>query len=284
MPFVVSMEEAESEYLEYEFVNALPPSEQKAAFHVRDPDGQDLCLKIIAPDYSIDRLEREILALQLLAHPNVVRLKEYTFTTRQSQHRHYMVEEFVEGTDLSEELLPGQPWSIPCSSQFFAALCDGLAALRQIGVVHRDLKPSNIRVRPSGSPVIIDFGLARHLSLPDLTSTAEGAAFGTPAYFAPEQFLGTKHDIDHRTDLFAVGILLHQALLGRHPFYRSGMSYEQLCTVVCESHDYLSCPGYAGLPGGWQVLLGRLMEKERARRPYDAAQVASMLRRLEDIQ
>src|ERR1019366_6588709 len=107
---------------------------------------------------------------------------------------------------------------------FFAALCDGLSALKQEGIVHRDIKPENIRVKPSGAPVIIDFGLARHLSLPDLTQTVEGAAIGTPLYFAPEQFDGTKHDIDHRTDLFALGILLFEALTGEHPFYRPSMT------------------------------------------------------------
>jgi len=283
MPFVVPIEEARAQYGEFEFISALPPSEQKAVFHVRDEGGQDLCLKIIAPDYSIDRLEREILALQSLSHPNVVRLKEYTFTTKRGHHRHYMIEEFIHGTDLSDQLRPSQNWPRPRCSEFFAALCDGLSALGSIRVVHRDLKPSNIRVRPDESPVIIDFGLARHLALPDLTSTAEGAAIGTPAYFAPEQFLGTKHDIDHRTDLFAVGILLYQALVGLHPFYRRGMSYELLCDAVCQSNGHLVGSQFEALPTNWQLLLSRLLEKERARRPHGAEQAARILRGLETV-
>lgn len=283
MPFVVPIQEARAQYPDFEFISALPPSEQKAAFHVRDEGGHDLCLKIIAPDYSIDRLEREILALQSLSHPNVVRLKEYTFTTRPGIHRHYMIEEFIHGTDLSDELPLAHNWPRGRCSEFFAALCDGLNSLRGIRVVHRDLKPSNIRVRPDGSPVIIDFGLARHLALPDLTSTAEGAAIGTPAYFAPEQFAGTKHDIDHRTDLFAVGILLYQGLVGLHPFYTTGMTYDALCEAVCHSNEHLLSSQFVALPSDWQLILSRLLDKERARRPHDAEQVARILRGLEGV-
>ena len=99
--------------------------------------------------------------------------------------------------------------------RFFASLCDGLAALKAKGIVHRDIKPQNIRVRSNGDPVIIDFGLARHLGLPDLTKTIQGARLGTPAYFAPEQFDGNRHDIDHRTDLFAVGFSCIRPRRGR---------------------------------------------------------------------
>src|SRR5687768_9831394 len=109
MPFNVSIADAEAAYPEYTFVGGLTPSEQKAAFHVKDAAGQDHCLKIIAPAYELGRLEREILALQALSHPNVVRLHEYAFTTKEGKQRHYMVEEFVAGFDLAAGLQPGSP-------------------------------------------------------------------------------------------------------------------------------------------------------------------------------
>lgn len=213
MPFDVTLQQASADYTEYTFLEALTPSEQKAAFHVTDSEGQHLCLKIIAPNYDLSRLNREIRALQSLDHPNVAKLKEYTFSSKQGQQRHYIVEEYIEGNDLSDILMPNQQWSNDETSRFFAEICDGLAALRRIHIVHRDLKPSNIRVRDNNSPVIIDFGVARHLDLPDITHTSQGAGIGTPLYFSPEQFVGTKYDIDHRTDLFAVGVLMYQALV-----------------------------------------------------------------------
>jgi eukaryotic-like serine/threonine-protein kinase len=281
MPYVVPMDQAEREYPEFKFVQALTPSEQKAAFHVTNQTGEDLCLKLIAPNYDPDRFHREIQAMQAISHSNVVKLREYTFTSSPGKQRHYVVEEFVAGDDLTAHLHPGKAWPDDRAVQFFAALCDGLAALKDQGVVHRDLKPSNIRVRADGSPVIIDFGLARHLQLVALTKTSQGAQIGTPLYFAPEQFVGTKHDIDHRTDLFAVGVLLYEALVGQHPFLRPTMtSLSELQDSVCNSQEFLQVPAFQQLPKSWRLLIGRLLDKERARRPTDAAQVARLIRKI----
>ncbi|NLF24473.1 MAG: serine/threonine protein kinase, partial [Deltaproteobacteria bacterium] len=233
--FTVALEEAKTLFPEYTFVSALTPSAQKAAFHVRDKSGRDLCLKIISPDYDVDRLQREILALQSISHANVATMVEYTFSSTQGSSRHFIVEEFIEGDDLSVLFESKIAWPRKTVCQFFASLCSGLNALRAAGIVHRDLKPSNIRVRQQVIPVVIDFGLARHLNLPDLTRTQDGAQIGTPNYFAPEQVLGTKREIDHRTDLFALGIMLFQALTGRHPFLQEGASLTQICENICTS-------------------------------------------------
>lgn len=284
MPYLVDIKQAETMFPDFTFVQALTPSEQKAAFHVKDKDGTDLCLKLIAPNYERDRLDREIQALQTINHPNVVKLIEYTFSSKPGHQRHYIVEEFIEGQDLTAILLPGTPWIIKSVVEFFAALCDGLFAMKEKDIVHRDFKPANIRVRPDGSPIIIDFGLARHLMLPDLTQTVDGAAIGTPRYFAPEQFDGTKHDIDHRTDLFAMGIILYEALTGESPFYNPKMTTRaQLRQAVCESTVHLTRPLFLALDPKWRVLLTRLLEKERARRPSDAQQVGVILRKLGGI-
>jgi len=279
MVFHVSLTDAKAEFTEFEFIAALTPSAQKAAFHVRDEHGRSLCLKIISPDYEPTRISREIHALQRINHPNVVRLEEYTFSSKPNGLRHYIIEEYVDGVDLAARLVEGQAWDISETAELFASLCDGLEALRMVEVVHRDLKPQNIRVKPDGSPVIIDFGVARLLAMPDLTSTASGAQFGTPAYFAPEQFVGNKHDIDHRTDLFALGIMMYQALLGEHPFLQANMRVSDLQRAVCGGTNVSDCIGVRDLPTPLKTLLVRLLNQERARRPHSAGQVAAILRR-----
>lgn len=272
--------DAKTQFPEYTFVRPLTPSAQKAAFHVRDGAGMDLCLKIVSPDYERDRLDREIQAMQLIEHPNVVKLHEYTFSSRPTSQRHFIVEEFVDGKDLADHFPLGTQVPMPVAAEFYAQVCDGLVALRDRSIVHRDLKPHNIRVRPNHSPVIIDFGLARHLTLPSLTRTIDGAQIGTPQYFAPEQFAGTKYDIDHRTDLFAVGIMLYEALTGERPFWTPTLTGTQFQEAVCTRQDHLTRSSFVALDKPVRMLLAKLLEKNRLNRPADAGQVATILRRV----
>ena len=277
MTFLVELEDAEALFPEYEFVERLTESVQKAAFHVRDSDGNDLCLKIIAPNYGRDRLDREISALRKLSHPNVVRLIAYEDSSTADPPRHYATEEFIAGTDLTNCLSPENPWNLRQASEFFIALCGGLDEIGKRRIVHRDLKPSNIRVRPDGSPVIIDFGVARHLLEPDLTSTAQGAQIGTLQYFSPEQCEGTKHEIDHRTDLFAMGVILFEAVTGSHPFWDPADNKSDLIEKICRSEKFRDNEIFGSLQRNWQLLIEKLLSKERGRRPPRAEQVRRIL-------
>lgn len=283
MPFTIPIKDAQADFPDYKFIQALTPSEQKAAFHVQDANGEDLCFKIIAPNYSVDRLQREIMALQTLNHPNVVGLKEYTFSSTPTQQRHYMIEEFIDGDDLSDRLIVGKPWSREDVANFFIPLSEGLNALFEANIVHRDLKPNNIRVRPDDSPVIIDFGLARHLDKSDITLTIDGAAIGTPIYFAPEQFLGTKREIDHRTDIFAIGIIMYQALIGYHPFTQPRQTRQELSDAICGSDAHLNTAEFLDLPDKWKLLVGKLLEKERGKRIQYAKQISTILQKIGGI-
>ncbi len=279
MVFSIPQEKAAEMFTSYRFQCALTPSMQKCAFHVQDSDGLDLCLKVISPDYEAVRLEREIAALRAVNHPNVVRFHEYAFRVTRDSQSHYIIEEFVPGNDLSE-LFTGDPWDLGRVAEFFIQFFEGLAELKANGLVHRDLKPTNVRVHTDGHPVIIDFGLVRHLNRSDLTLTAQGAGLGTPAYFAPEQFTGTKYDIDHRTDLFAAGILLYTALVGCHPFLRDGASLPELRDSVCNSEEHLKHERFTTLPRPWQLLVAKLLQKDRPKRINDPTQVASILKKL----
>lgn len=227
-------------------------------------------------------MSREIQALQEINHPNVVRLIAYTRSLQVGNQKHYMVEEFIEGNDLSVVLRSGSH-TLSDVARLFAGLSEGLSALADHNIVHRDLKPSNVRVKTDGTPVIIDFGLARLLTRPDLTPTPQGAAIGTLMYFSPEQCRGTRHDIDHRTDLFALGIMLYEALIGQHPFYIGSMTDSQLRDAICESNNCFNNPKFVALPPPWKILVKKLLSKERVMRPRKAHQVAAILRKIGGI-
>ena len=131
--------------------------------------------------------------------------------------------------------------------------------------------------------VLIDFGLARHLDLSSITPTPLGAALGTPRYFAPEQFAGKRRDIDHRTDLYAIGVMMYEAAVGTHPsITQETKTLDQLSKAVCESTGWEARPEFNALPSHLKMTIKRLLSKERSRRPTTAALAASMLLEAED--
>ena len=113
--------------------------------------------------------------------------------------------------------------------------------------------------------------------MPDLTRTADGARIGTPLYFAPEQFRGTKYDIDHRTDLFAFGLLLYEAATGSSAFFVEGMTLQSLEAAVCKSQSAFERDRFQGLPKKLQLLIRKLLSKDRSERPREAGQVAIII-------
>jgi serine/threonine-protein kinase len=282
MPFVVPITDAQRLFPEYKFVRALTPSEEKAAFQAKDPSTDaDLCVKIINPLTPVERVGRELQALAALNHKNLSSLVAYHNTITKDGHRHATVEPFIDGVDLAAWITPGRNWRLKEASEFFSQILDGLDVLCGLGLVHRDLKPTNIRIHTDGHPVIIDFGLARHLLLDPLTKTHQGARLGSQPYFSPEQWRGTYKDIDHRTDLFAFGVILFEATTGRHPFWtQKVMTVLELEQNACERDLHWLFPEFLQLPGPWQTLLKRLLERDKARRPISANIAASVLRKI----
>ena len=127
----------------------------------------------------------------------------------------YVVMEMVAGQSLKDRL-PQLPLAPAEVAHLGAAIADALEDLHRQRVVHLDLKPSNVMVRADGEVVLLDFGLSRHLDLPDLPGEELAGPIGTGAYVAPEQLLGVRHD--PRSDLFALGVLIYFFATGERPF------------------------------------------------------------------
>ncbi|HYC78970.1 MAG TPA: serine/threonine-protein kinase [Planctomycetota bacterium] len=181
---------------------------------VRDDAPDDaVALKLLAlpgraNPRAVERFRREIRALARVAHPGVVRIRE----AGETEDGAYVAMDLVPGTPLSE--LRGQ--DARRAAELVAALARAVAAVHAAGVVHRDLKPSNVVVRADGAPVLLDFGLAAAEDATTLTAT--GDVVGTPAYMAPEQAAG--READGRSDVYALGAILHDALTGAPPHGR----------------------------------------------------------------
>jgi hypothetical protein len=177
-----------------------------------------VAVKVLAPERSADlafteRFAREARALARLQHPHIVTL----YDVGRAGDWHYLVMELVEGATLRQVLTTGR-LSPHEALRLAASLCDALAHAHAQGVVHRDLKPENILIDGCGRPKIADFGLAKlRASAIDLTQTGE--TLGTLHYMAPEQ-VANAADVDHRADLYAMGVIIYELLTGSLPLGR----------------------------------------------------------------
>jgi serine/threonine-protein kinase len=174
----------------------------------------------LAGDVAHRRMLREARAAAALSHPNIATIYDVLDTADGL----VIVMEHVPGETLNAKLRAG-PLSVPQAVGFAGQITDALAAAHDAGIVHRDLKPANIIITPDGKPKILDFGIARSRSVaaapdgPDATLTEAGHIVGTPSYMAPEQLAGGP--VDHRTDIYGVGLLLYEMAAGRRPFDRT---------------------------------------------------------------
>lgn len=162
------------------------------------------------------RFFREAQLAGNLQHPNITMI--YDFGVENDTP--YFVQEFLSGVDL-DELMGKQPLSLPATLAVLLQVCAGLEYAHSRGVVHRDIKPANVRVLEDGTVKIMDFGIAKSLqSESRLTQT--GVALGTAGYLSPEQLSGKP--IDHRSDIFALGVMAYEMVTGVRPFAGPNLS------------------------------------------------------------
>ena len=242
-------------------------------------EGTDLTLhrsvavKLMSPSLVQDeparaRFLREARALAQVNSPNVVAV----YDAGEDAERPYLVMEFVEGTTLERELV-GSGRVEPARAVAVATdIASGLAAAHERGIVHRDVKPSNVFLTPTDVAKIGDFGIAR-LERPDATLTLTGQTFGSPPYMAPEQATGGK--VDARADLYSLGCVLFQMLVGRRPF-----SGDDAVSLVYQ-HVHSTPPRVDSLvptvPVELGALVAGLMAKDPGDRPASAEEVQRAL-------
>ncbi|HRC58829.1 MAG TPA: serine/threonine-protein kinase, partial [Kofleriaceae bacterium] len=190
--------------------------------------GKKVALKVIHRELAgnrevVARFFQEARAVNTIGHENIVEIHDFGHTP---EGDHFYIMEFLDGRTLAQVISRERQLEVRRALHIAAQLCNGLAAAHACGVIHRDLKPDNVMLlaRP-GNPdfvKILDFGLAKMFATGEAPLTALGVILGTPQYMSPEA-CESKRSVDHRTDIYAVGVLLFQMLTGVLPFDGASM-------------------------------------------------------------
>ncbi|MGD3109217.1 protein kinase domain-containing protein [Streptomyces sp. YGL11-2] len=223
------------------------------------PDGEEMRRRFV----------RECRVTAQVDHPGLVTVHD----AGSDDEDLYLVMQYVDGADLSDHLAEHDPYPWPWAVSVAAQLCAVLASVHAVPIVHRDLKPRNVMIRPDGSVVVLDLGIASALDTDTTRLTHTGSPIGSPAYMAPEQAMGGA--VGPYTDLYALGVLLHELLSGEVPFAGS------TALGVLHRHLYEEPVPVRRLrpdvPEALEALVLHLLRKDPRARPADAQEVYAAL-------
>ena len=251
--------------------------------------GRDVALKVLPAEMAsnperLARFQREARAVAALNHPQIVTL----YSVEEADGVHFLTMELVEGQPLDKQI-PANGLPVERIFEIATALAEALAAAHEKGIVHRDLKPGNVMVAKDGRVKVLDFGLAkitaREKAMPSdselstAVKTREGIVMGTVAYMSPEQLQG--RTVDHRTDIFSLGIMMYEMASGQRPF--QGASSAELASAILRDTPQPLGEIRTDLPADLERIVRLCMEKNPRRRFQSALDIYNELDELHKL-
>jgi serine/threonine protein kinase len=230
-----------------------------------------VAVKLLRPEMAGDeewkaRFLREARTAARLSHPNIATI----YSVDQAEGHMFIAMEYVEGDSL-KQLIASRVLGMPDVVRVVKRCADALTEAHQHGVIHRDVKPENIIVTTRGVKML-DFGIAKLIDAPPEDAgklTSDGTVIGTPEYMSPEQAMGRA--VDHRSDIFSLGVVLFEALTGRHPFAGKSVT-ETLVNIVTRE-----APDLASMLQGVSPSLAEIVRKSTRKNPEERYEVAKQM-------
>jgi tetratricopeptide (TPR) repeat protein/predicted Ser/Thr protein kinase len=242
-----------------------------------------VALKVIKPGLAspelLRRFERESEVLARLQHPGIAQIYEVGTADAGFGLQPYFAMEFIDGAPL-RDYAQLHRLSSRQRLELMARVADAVEHAHQRGIIHRDLKPGNILVDEQGQPKILDFGVA-HATDSDAHATKQtvrGELIGTLAYMSPEQVLADPLELDTRSDVYALGLILYELLAGRLPYQLSANVLEAVRTIREDDPARLSSIS-RGYRGDVETIVAKALEKDKTRRYASASALAADIRR-----
>jgi len=262
----------------YEVIEELGKGGMGRVYRVEDLKiKEEVALKILRPEISvdrnqIDRFSNEIKLARRISHKNVCRM--YHFGDEKGLY--YMIMEYVQGEDLKSTLRRVGPLSAGKAVLIANQICKGLSEAHSLGIIHRDLKPQNIMIDKQGNVRIMDFGVSRFVKGKSITDV--GTVIGTPEYMSPEQ--ASAKEVDHRSDLYSVGVIIYEMVTGRTPF--SGDT--ALNIAIKHKTEKPTEPKELNeqIPNELNQLILKCLEKDRQQRYQDVNELLAELKKIEE--
>jgi serine/threonine protein kinase len=262
---------------EYDILDEISRGAMGVIYKARHRElGRVVALKVMiagqdaSPD-QIVRFEKEARAAARLRHPNIVPI----YDIGREDGKRFFTMDLIEGMPLDVMISRGE-LTPRRALEIAAELGDALAYAHERGVIHRDIKPSNIIVDSAGRPQITDFGLAKQVDT-DTKFTRTGTTIGTPSYMSPEQARGENERVDHRSDVYSLGAVLHEMLIGQPPF--TGETMMNIVMKVIHDEPVPLRKINPKLHRDIETIVLKAMEKEVPRRYQSMTDLANDVRR-----
>ena len=263
----------------YDIIGMLGQGGMGSVYKARDRElDEDIAVKVLRPGLVshpslVDRFKTELRLTRRISHRNVVR----TYDLGECDGAYYITMEYVEGVTVRELIDTRGTVGVSSTLAIATQLAKALAVAHKQGVIHRDIKPQNVLIDNDGVLKVMDFGVARLAERTDGV-TETGMVVGTPAYMAPDQLLD--EDVDVRSDLYAVGVVLYECLTGRLPFEAN--SPVALIAKLLREDPLHPATLQTGIPAAFSSLILRLLTKGPEERVGSATELGQLLAQIDD--